>query len=104
MNALLIAHELACAALFFSVFCRMLKTSTRTRVLVRLAFWLLGIVAMAGMAWPILGWPLPWFGVALCLAIVFLQSVTAFYWSRGVPRQFIKGDAAYAQPDHQHPA
>lgn len=97
MNALLIAHELACAALFFSVFCRMLKTSTRTRVPVRMAFWLLGTVAVAGMAWPVLGWPLPWFGVLLCLAIVVVQSVTAYYWSRGVPRQFIKGGAAYGQ-------
>lgn len=91
MNPLLIAHELSCTALFFSVFCRLLKTSTRTRVLVRVAFWLLGSVAALGMVWPIIGWPLPWFGVLLCLAIVFMQGVTARYWQHGVPHSFVKG-------------
>lgn len=88
MNYLLIAHEAACALLFFSVFCRMSKTTRRTRASIRLAFWLLGTVAALGMAWPLVGWPLPWFGVLLALAIVQVQWVTSHFWSVGTPWQF----------------
>jgi hypothetical protein len=88
MTPLLIAHEAACALLFFNVFCRMRLTTQRTRAAIRLAFWLLGTVAALGMAWPLVGWPLPWFGVLLALAIVQVQWVTSHYWRGGVPHSF----------------
>ncbi|MCT6720027.1 hypothetical protein [Acidovorax sp. K2F] len=91
MSTLLIAHEVACLLLFFTVFCRMQKTNRRTRAAIRLSFWALGTVAALGMAWPLMGWPLPWFGVLLSLAIVQVQWVTSHYWSGGVPGGFNKG-------------
>lgn len=91
MNALLIAHEAACLLLFVTVFCRMQKTTRRTRTAIRLSFWLLGTVAAMGMAWPLMGWPLPWFGVVLALAIVQVQWVTSHFWQGGAPGPFLKG-------------
>lgn len=85
---LLIAHEAACALLFFSVFCRLTKTHRGTLLSIRSAFFVLGVVAATGMAWPILGWPLPWFSVLLALAIVLVQLVTSHYWAQGAPWQF----------------
>ena len=91
MNVLLIAHEAACLLLFVTVFCRMQKTTRRTRTAIRLSFWLLGTVAAMGMAWPLMGWPLPWFGVLLALAIVQVQWVTSHFWQGGTPGPFVKG-------------
>ena len=88
MSMLLIAHEAACALLFFSVFCRLTKTHHGTLLGIRFAFFVLGVVAATGMAWPILGWPLSWFSVLLALAIVLVQLVTSHYWAHGAPWQF----------------
>lgn len=88
MNTLLLAHELACALLFFSVFCRMQKTNNSTRLAVRFSFLLLGTVAALGMAWPVMQWDLPWFGVLLAVTIVHVQWVTSHYWRAGVPGVF----------------
>jgi hypothetical protein len=88
MSYLLIAHELVCALLFISVFCRMSKTNSGTHAGVRASFWLLGTVAAIGVPWPLLGWPLEWFGVLLALAILQVQWVTSHFWSSGPPAQF----------------
>lgn len=88
MSTLLIAHEVACLLLFITVFCRMQKTNRRTRAAIRMSFWGLGTAAALGMAWPVMGWPLAWFGVALAVAIVQVQWVTSHYWTGGVPGQF----------------
>ena len=88
---LLIAHELACLLLFFTVFCRMHKTNRGTRISIRLSFWVLGTVAILGVPWPLLGWPLELFGVVLSLAIVLVQWVTSHYWQGGAPGPFHKG-------------
>ncbi len=90
MNALLIAHELACVLLFFTVFCRMQRTTSETRAGIRFAFLTLGTVAGLGVPWPFIGWRLEWFGVVLALAIVQVQLVTSHYWSGGTPWQFNK--------------
>ena len=88
MSALLIAHELVCMLLFVSVFCRFVRTDHNTRPQIRFAFWVLGSVAALGMAWPVAGWPLAWFGVALAAAVVLVQWVTSVYWRQGPPAQF----------------
>lgn len=90
-TAILLAHELACLLLFFSVFCRMNKTTRATHTSVRLSFWVLGTVALLGVPWPMLGWPMELFGVALALAIVLVQWVTSHYWQGAAPRQFTRG-------------
>lgn len=88
MSTLLIAHEAACALLFYSVFCRLTKTHHGTLLGIRFAFFVLGVAATVGMAWPFLGWPLSWFGVLLALATVLVQLATSTYWAQGAPWQF----------------
>jgi hypothetical protein len=88
MTALLLAHEAACALLFFTVFCRMQKTDGSTRASVRLSFLVLGTVAALGMAWPAMSWGMGWYGVILALAIVQVQWVTSHYWRASVPGVF----------------
>ena len=89
INLFLILHEVSCGLLWFTVFCRMVHTSAdKTRVMVRFAFWMLGTVAMLGMAWPIYGWPLAWFSVLLTFTMVYVQLVTAHFWYKGAPWQF----------------
>lgn len=87
--AFLVAYEASCLLLFFTVFCRLVHTSTgKTRALVRFAFCVLGGVAALGAVWPIKGWPFEVFAVILILAIVFVQLVTAHFWTAGAPWQF----------------
>lgn len=91
MTAHVIAHELLCIALFFTVFCRAVKTDATVRADVRFAFFVLGMVACMGMAAP-----LAWahepdtFQVALLAAVVLVQGVTAHHWQQEVPPQFVK--------------
>lgn len=85
----LVVFEAACMLLFFTVFCRLVHTSTgKTRTLVRFAFVVLGYVALLGMAWPIIGLPFELYAVVLILAVVFVQLVTAKFWAAGPPWQF----------------
>lgn len=94
-SAMIVAHELLCAALFYSVFCRAVRTCERVRVLVRLSFFLLGVVACAGMAAPLVWGMVPTiFGLALLAAMTVVQLVTAYYWIAGVPDRFYKPGCA----------
>lgn len=92
---MVILHELLCAALFYSIFCRSVHTSCNTtRLSVRLAIWAIGIVACVGMAAPIAwGWHPDWFTMLLLATICGTQFVFASVWSNGVPAQFRKASA-----------
>jgi len=90
-NTLILIHELLCLALFYSVFCRAVRTCTRVRADVRLAFVALGVVACVGMAAPLAWGMVPsLFGLALLAAVALVQLVTAHYWQSGVPDRFYK--------------
>lgn len=94
MSAILIAHELACAALIFTVFCRFVRSDADTSTDVRAAFWLLGIVACLGVPAPLV-WgftPTVW-TVALLLSMVLVQAVTALHWHHGAPHDFKRGNS-----------
>lgn len=91
MNALVLAHELLCVTLFYTVFCRAVSTDEKVKVDVRFAFFVLGVVACMGMVAPI-AWgyePHP-FALALLAAVVIVQVITAHHWAHGVPEQFVK--------------
>lgn len=88
MTLLLLTHELACFALFASVFCRFVRTTCRTKLSIRLAFWLMGMVALAGMVMPLLGGVVSWFSVAMTCAVLAVQWVTAHHWHHGTPHEF----------------
>jgi uncharacterized membrane protein len=91
MNPYVTAHLLLCAALFFTVFCRAVKTDSTIKADVRFAFFVLGLVACMGMAAP-LAWAYEpdLMDLALLGAVVFVQAVTAHHWKDEVPPQFVK--------------
>lgn len=89
--AALILHEALCAAIFYSVFCRSVKSCGKVRADVRLAFLLLGTVASVGMAAPLVWGLIPdLFGLSILAAITVVQLVTARHWSAGVPDKFYR--------------
>lgn len=97
-NSILILHELLCAALFYSVFFRAVKSCEKVRADVRLAFVALGIVACLGMAAPLVWGLVPdLFGLALLIAMTAVQLVTSQHWSAGVPDRFYKPGCAPRQ-------
>lgn len=91
MTPSLIAHETLCMALFFTVFCRAVKTDATVRADVRFAFFVLSTVACMGMVAP-LAWaydPGP-FELSLLAAVVLVQTITAHHWRHEVPPTFVK--------------
>lgn len=91
MTASVVAHEVLCIALFYTVFCRSVSTSAKVKADVRFAFFVLGVVACMGMVAPV-AWayePHP-FALALLAAVVLVQIITAHHWSNGVPEQFVQ--------------
>ena len=51
----LVLHVLLCAALWYSVFCRAVREDKHVKVVVRLAFALLGMAALCAMVAPLVG-------------------------------------------------
>lgn len=87
----LIAHEVLCAALFYTVFCRSVHLDSRAKTDIRAAFFALGVAALMGMVAP-LAWafePTGW-TIGLLSAILLVQAVTARHWGHGTPDQFLK--------------
>lgn len=93
--AVLILHETFCAAIFFSVFCRSVKSSEKVRADVRVAFLLLGTVACIGMAAPLVWGLIPDpFVLSLLASIAGVQIVTARHWNSGVPHSYYRPECA----------
>lgn len=82
---------LACMALIYSGFCRLVHTSTRTRIELRLAIYGLTVAAMVGLyAGLFRGYDPGWPATAMVVATVVVQVVTARQWRYGVPAPFAK--------------
>jgi hypothetical protein len=81
--------EALCAALFWSVFCRLVRTCPTTRLDVRIALVLVGTAALIGIGAPIYSWLPDWVTLVIVGAVVVMQMVMARHWLHGVPRQFI---------------
>ena len=80
MSILHLAHELACAALLWTCFCRLVRTNEHTKPATRFAFWLLSFAAIISTASPYLGWGgTDWPTVILLGAAALVQTVTARY-------------------------
>lgn len=95
----LLLHELLCLALFWTVFCRAVRSCDRVRTDVRAVFFLLGIVACAGIVAPLVWRVEPnWFELLLLGAVTSVQIVTARHWAHGVPDRFYKPGCA---PDNR---
>lgn len=90
---MLLAHELLCLVLIFTVFCRAVRMDSTVRIDVRLAFFLLGAVACLGMPAPwVWGFQASAFSLFLLGGIALVQIVTSRYWRRGVPLSFYRPD------------
>lgn len=91
MSVHVLIHEALCCALFYTVFCRAVRSDARVKVDVRFAFWVLGVVSIMGMAAPIVWAHAPSvFDLALLFAVVLVQAVTAKHWTGGVPEFFLQ--------------
>lgn len=88
---MLLVHEILCVVLFGTVFRRLVVCSCIVRADVRLAFFVLGVVACAGIVAPISFSFVPNpFSVALLIAVCLVEIVTAHHWRSGVPEQLLK--------------
>jgi hypothetical protein len=91
----LVVHELLCLYLVYSVFVRAVPMTCDTKPAVRLVFWLVAVVALLGVAAPVL-WP--WmpdlFALALELVFALVQGVTNHYWQGRVPDAFCRPGCA----------
>lgn len=95
---LLLAHEILCAAIFYSVFIRAVRSCEKVRTDVRLAFFGLGIVACTGMAAPLAwGFAPDGFTLLLLAAVTVVEIVTSHHWACGVPDSFYKPGCAPRQ-------
>lgn len=88
-------NALVCAGLFYTCFCRMVRTDTQTEVAVRVAFCLLAAAAAAcgvapfGVLAPCLPAQAPTAAqICITLAMVLVQALTARFWRDGVPAHF----------------
>jgi len=89
---LILIHEALCGLLLWTVFCRSVQCSRKVLLDVRLAFWLLGLIACLGLVAPLVWGFIPdLFSIALVAAITVVQFVTAQHWAQGVPKHFMKG-------------
>ena len=91
IDFLLIAHEILSVMLFMTVFIRSVPCSSRVRLDIRFAFFVLGLAACAGMAAPLAwGFVPSVFSVLLLASVVLVELVTTRYWQGGVPAAFFK--------------
>lgn len=91
---LLLAHELLCIVLFWSVFCRSALTcGQRTKLSVRISLLILGAAALAAMAAPLYGWHPDMVSLFLLIAYDIMQVTAAELWRAGVPQPFLKTQA-----------
>ena len=84
-------HEILCLTLFYGAFCRLVRVNPHTRRSVRVAFFLIGAAACAGIVQPLRAfWKPSGFELLLLLSIVAVQLATARNWRHGVPEKFLK--------------
>jgi hypothetical protein len=88
MSLLLLVWEVLCAALLWSVFCRLVRTNERTLFWVRASIWLLGLASLVGMAAPLYGWAPDYVVLLMTAACLNMQIVAARHWKNGVPVHF----------------
>ena len=92
MSTRLIIWEVLCLALFWSVFCRSVRTSTTTRLDVRVAILLVGLGSLAGLGAPLYDWEPDDITLYIIGSVVIMQVVMARHWGKGVPEHFVKSN------------
>lgn len=90
MSTRLIIWEVLCLALWWSVFCRSVRTSTTTRLDVRVAIFLVGVGSLLGLGAPLYEWEPDTITLYIIGSVVIMQVVAAQHWGKGVPEHFVK--------------
>lgn len=86
---MIVIHEMLCAALLYSCFCRAVKTNRETKLPILLAFYVLSCTAVFVTFAPIvMAWAPDPVSLALLAAITLVQTVTAQHWRYGPPEHF----------------
>lgn len=90
--SLTVIHTAICVALFWSCFCRLVRTDDDTYPAVRLGFAALGAAALASAVAP-WAWDTPtsWPSTALAAGMLLAQGATAKFWRVGVPAHLQRG-------------
>ncbi len=93
MSTLMVVHELLCAVLLWSCFCRATRTNDQTSLPILASFYLLSIAALFATLAPVLiGWEPDAVSLLLLGAIALVQTVTARYWQQSPPAAFQETD------------
>lgn len=88
-EAMLILHEVLCAVLLWTCFCRATRTNPQTMRPVLVAFYLLSVSALWATFAPLLtGWEPDSVSLLLLASIALTQLVTARFWQQSPPRAF----------------
>ena len=86
---LTVINTAICVALFWSCFCRLVRTDDSTYPSVRFGFAALGAGALASAVAPwVWGTCANWPSTTLAAGILLAQGVTARFWRLGVPAHF----------------
>lgn len=89
---LTVIHVALSLALFYSQFCRSVKTDHTTHAPVLVAFYGLTAASIFSVFAPIIlpGWRPSWDTLALLSSVIVVQLVTSRYWHHGAPSSFCK--------------
>ena len=88
-TSLLVLHELLCAVLLWSCFCRATRTNAQTALPILVSFWLLSVAALFATLAPLLiSWEPDAVSLLLLASIALVQTVTARYWQQSPPAAF----------------
>lgn len=88
-SVLMTTWEVICLLLFWSVFCRSLRTSIKTRLDIRLSLWLVGVASLFGLGAPLYGWVPNVVSLVMVGSVAILQIVMSKHWKDGVPYYFL---------------
>jgi len=89
MTAKLIAWEILCMVLFWSVFCRSVRVDKTTKLDIRIAIYLVGLSSLLGLGAPLYEWEPDAVTLSIVASIVVMQVVMAKHWGQGVPERFV---------------
>jgi hypothetical protein len=97
-------NTVLCAALFYTCFCRLVRTSSDTEPAVRLAFCILASASALSLAAPF-AWGISpqWPQLVIEGAITLVQALTARYWRDGVPCHFQRPRLTKLDQQEVHP-
>lgn len=82
-------YLLACSALAYGGFCRLVHTDLTTELCIRAVFWLLTVAAVlsaAAVVW--WGYAPGWPAALLASSMAAVQTATALLWRDGVPESY----------------